>query len=76
MDKLRFRMVKEKCDPAKESIKLNRNVDLSLLPPCSLSLAQHIRRANYQMALWRHAHIPVLQIPSPTDGHGWQLVNG
>lgn len=76
VDKLRFTMVKEKCDSANDNIKLHRNADLSLLPPCSRSLAQHIRRANYQMVLWRRAHIPVLHMPSPTDGHGWQLVNG
>ena len=32
---------------------------------------QHIRRANYQMAIWRRADTHVIEIPSATDGHGW-----
>ena len=52
------------------------NVDLSVLPPCPCVSFHHIRRANYQMCIWRNAYIPVLDVPSPVDGHGWQLVSG
>jgi len=51
-------------------------VDLSTLPPCRGALEQHIRRVNYQVAIWRRADIPVLDVPLPTDGHGWTLISG
>ena len=76
VDKLRYALIKEKCGSDNGSIKLRKNVDLSILPPCSRVLLQHIRRANYQMCINRNAHIPVADVPSPTDGHGWQLVDG
>ena len=76
VDKLRYALVTEKCASDDGSIKLNKNLDLSILPPCSRALLQHILRANYQMAIWRRAHIPVHDIPSPVDDHGWQLVDG
>ena len=71
-----YGLIKEKCGSENGSIKLRKNVDLSILPPCSRVLLQHIRRANYQMCINRNAHIPVADVPSPTDGHGWQLVDG
>ncbi len=37
------------------------------------SLVQHVLRVNFQMAIWRHADTPVIQIPNATDGHGWTL---
>ena len=52
------------------------NVDLSVLSPCPCVFLQHIRRANYQMCIWRDAYIPLLDVLSPVDGHGWQLVSG
>ena len=76
IDKLRYTLVKEKCTSEDGSIKINKNIQLSSLPPCSRALVQHIHRANYQMAIWRRAHIPVLDIPSPTDNHGWQMNDG
>ena len=58
------------------NIKINHNIDMSLLPPSSRALEQHVRRANYQMALWRRSHVPIFDPPSPTDGQGWHLVEG
>ena len=42
------------------------------LPPTSDSLAQHIKRANYQTHIWRKALEPMQNASSP-DGHGWEL---
>ena len=53
------------------SLKINRKVDLSKLPPCRSSLIAHIQRVNYRLAQWKRAHIADPQIPDPTDGHGW-----
>lgn len=44
----------------------------SLFPPTDDAFKQHLKRANYQVAIWIHSHIakPVLWSP---DGNGWQL---
>ena len=42
-----------------------------LLPPNQDSLNQHARRANYQCYIWRHAHRPMLHVPSFYN-HGWK----
>ncbi len=75
IDKLRFSLIKEKCGDD-DRLHLGRNVDLATLPPCRGVLQQHIRRVNYQVAIWRQAHIAVIDVPSPTDGHGWTLKSG
>ena len=36
---------------------------------------QHVRRANYQAAVWRQALLPQFDIPTP-DGHGWIIEDG
>ena len=46
------------------------------LPPYTDSLHQHIRRVNYQVAIWKRSDIPSPAIPSPADGHGWTLDGG
>lgn len=40
------------------------------LPPCKDSLVQHIKRANYQTAIWKRSLQPKPEIDSP-EGHGW-----
>ena len=56
----------------------SRKGDISsgLLPPCEDALRQHTNRANYQAAIWRRSLDSSPQIPSPTDGHGWNLIDG
>ena len=75
IDSLRFTLIKEKCDDD-DKLHLGRNVDLATLPPCRGVLQKHIRRVNYQVAIWRRAHIAVADVPLPTDGHGWTLNSG
>jgi hypothetical protein len=43
-----------------------------LLPPNQDSLDQHIRRANFQCYIWRHAMQPVLNMPTFYN-HGWKV---
>ena len=76
VDKLRYELIKEKCSSKDGSIKLHKNVDLSVLPPCSRVFIHQIHRANYQMCIWRNAHIPIHDVPSPADGHGWKQIDG
>ena len=47
-------------------------VDPEALPPCRTSLRLHIKRVNYQAAIWRRAAIPHPDVPSP-HGHGWKV---
>lgn len=42
------------------------------LPPCQDSLIQHLKRANYQCAIWKLSLIPKPIIPSPIE-NGWKL---
>jgi hypothetical protein len=72
---LRYHLLREKC-PEEVVMDPNHNVDLASLPPCRKSLKQHARRANFQTAIWKRAHIPVPEVPSPTDGHGWVMNDG
>lgn len=47
VNNLRFIIIKEKCMTTAGNIKINHNIDMSLLPPSSRALEQHVRRANY-----------------------------
>ena len=31
----------------------------------------HIKRANYQALVWKHAHERTPKLPGPAEGHGW-----
>ena len=74
VDDLRYSILKGKCnedgrlDPA-------NNIDIGTLPPCRKSLRQHIKRANYQTCIWKRAHVSDPIIPTPTEGHGWVLID-
>ena len=51
-------------------------VDISLLPPCHSSLLLHIKRSNYQTAIWRRSLEPQHHLSKP-NLHGWvQGVDG
>ena len=52
------------------------NFDLSALPPCLDCLEQHVKRANYQVAIWKRAHITEPLVPNPHEGHGWTIEDG
>ena len=41
-----------------------------------MALEQHIRRVNYQVGIWKRAHLNAPVIPKATEGHGWHVVNG
>jgi hypothetical protein len=72
---LRYQMLIEKCgDDGK--INPSLNIDMANMPPCRQCLVQHIKRSNYQVAIWKRANIAVPDLPNPTDGHGWTLHDG
>ena len=77
VDEARFLKMSQLCDTDNDtSIKTSHNIDMANLPPCRKSLEQHIRRVNYQVGIWKRAHITDPDIPLATDGHGWTMVDG
>ena len=73
IDDVRFNMLKAKCGGEDGMIDPKKNIDFSLLPPCSKSLQQHILRTNYQVSIWKRSHIRFPVIPKPTEGNGWVI---
>ena len=72
---LRLQMLQQRCsDDGKLDASLN--IDIARLPPCLQCLEKHIRRVNFQVAIWRRAHVAEYDVPDPTNGHGWILQNG
>ena len=49
---------------------------MATLPPCKKALVEHIRRVNYQIAIWKNAHIAQPDIPHPWENHGWTQKTG
>ena len=76
VDVLRHDPLREKCEAPDGTINVDRRIDLCQLPPCKKALTQHTRRANYQVAIWKRAHIAKPSVPKPTEGHGWTYVDG
>ena len=69
VDSLCLSILTKKCGNP-EKLDPRKTVDLTTLPPCSSTLLQHIRRANYQVAVWKGADDQFLEVP-PAEGHGW-----
>ena len=57
-------------------LKPSKKIELASLPPCQSSLVEHINRVNFQVGIWKRAHIPKSDIPDPTKGHGWTVEDG
>lgn len=76
VDELRCILIKEKCESKSGKLRDLQNIDLCSFPPCRRALIRHIHRTNYQMAIWRRANEPIIEVPSATDGHGWSNVDG
>ena len=73
---MRFLMMSELCSKNDERLGRLKVVDMSKLPTCRRSLEQHIRRVNFQVGIWKGAHIAKPDVPVPSDGHGWTLLDG
>lgn len=71
---LRLFRIKKKCEA--KPMNALRNIDMATLPPCRNCLIQHIRRVNFQVSIWKNAHIAQPDVPTPSEDHGWTLVNG
>ena len=73
VDRLRHLKITNKCDG---KVDATRNIDMATLPPCKKTLVEHIRRVNYQVAIWKNAHIAQPNIPDPCDNNGWTKKTG
>ena len=70
VNELRYHLLKAKCGN-KDGIDYTKNVDIGTFPPCKDSLTEHVRRVNYQVAIWKQALLAQPEIPDPSDNHGW-----
>ena len=52
-------------------MRLHKNVDLSRLPPCQVSLWKHFLRANYRMCIYKRAKSAQIDATNAYDGHGF-----
>ena len=52
VNELRFHLLKAKCG-SEDKIANNTNVGISNMLPCSDFLREHVRRVNYQVAIWK-----------------------
>lgn len=74
VDDVRYQLLKERCGD--ELLNADHNVDLSTMPPCRQTLEEHIKRCNFQVAIWKRALEPIEDAPAASDGHGWVDVDG
>lgn len=73
VNELRFQMVKAKCG---EELNPDININMASLPPCNLSLQQHVNRCCYQVGVWKRAHEPTPDVPEVSECHGWTQRDG
>jgi hypothetical protein len=73
---LRCKKIIGKCCSTGETFDASKNIDLGVLPPCRNCLREHLERVNYQVGLWKRAHIAKPVYPGPTHYNGWQCVDG
>jgi hypothetical protein len=65
-----------KCCSMGETFDASTNIDLSVLPPCRNCQREHLKRVNYQVGIWKRAHIAKPVYPDATHDNGWQCVDG
>ena len=74
LSSLRLFLLSKRCD-SEGKLDPKRSVDLSSLPPCFLTLEQHIKRCNLQIGIWKRAIENFPEIPN-ASGHGLVLNKG
>jgi len=52
-------------------MKLFGKKTLEMIPPTADALYQHIKRAHFQSAVWRQAHVPIPNLPDVLSC-GWE----
>ena len=69
-------MLLSKCCGLGQSLDSKKNIDVSALPPQRVCFQEHIKRVNYEVGIWKRAHIPKPEVPHPAGDHGWTLSKG
>ena len=72
INKLRYDTFLKKYQDRNNVLNVSNGTDMSLLPPCRSALEMHIRRVNYQVYIWVHAHENNPDLPDIEDS-GWKL---
>lgn len=55
-----------------EHLTSKSKVDLSRLRPCYSAFVPHLQRVNHRVALFKRAHVSILEKPEPFEvGQGW-----
>ena len=75
VDDIRYKMVLKKCCGQENQLNLKKSAEWSSLPPPRACLIEHLKRVNYQEAIWKRFRISKPVIPLPTGNNGWILVN-
>ena len=76
MNDLRYNKIRGKCCSTGEMFDASKNIDLGVLPPCRNCLREHLKRVNYQIRIWKRAHIAKPAYPEPIHDDCWQCVDG
>lgn len=76
VNELRFMKMRDLYAKDDDRLTCSSTVGMGNLPPCRRSLQQHIRRVNFQVGIWKRAHIANAGTPEANDGDGWALVQG
>ena len=63
---LRYNKIRGKSCSTSETFDASKNIDLGVLPPCRNCLREHLKRVNYQVGIWKRAHIAKPVYPEPT----------
>ena len=71
VDDLRYEMVLKKCHGKENQLNLKKSAEWSSLPPPRACLREHLKRVNYQEAIWKQFRIYKPVIPLPTGNNGW-----
>jgi hypothetical protein len=71
-----YNKIRGKCFSTGETFDASKNIDLCVLPPCRNCVREHLKRVNYQVGIWKRAHIEKPVYPEPTHDNGWQCVDG
>jgi hypothetical protein len=76
VNELRYMRLDAKCSG---KLSASTRVDIGSLPPCQSTLQEHLKRVNFQVGIWKRAHVPQPELPDPTcpmHGHGWTIEDG
>ena len=76
VDEVRAKLIKRRCGQNSDKLDVKKNIDLAKLPPPRRCLREHIKRTNYQVAIWKRANIAIIDAPEASEDNGWVLVDG